>query len=147
MSSPAGFPISRELKEIRVPNGDDRLARAMEMANAYAFHLKLDLNSNASVFADEHVSAFKDLLGDVNEYASVDIRKAVDLFKKLIAIRYDLVNGGVSPELIKLALTSSAAADGLTEKEGAMAACIESCPDFVRRQSAIQAVLSQFYPN
>lgn len=142
----AGFPISRELKTVTTPNGNDRLARALELANAFAFHVRLDLDLNAEAFADQYQKQLKDLLGDVNEFITVDITKATQLFRKLIRIRYDLVNGGMEPGLIAAAMNSETASDNLLEGEFAMAQHLTSTSDFVRRQGVLQKLLVEFYP-
>lgn len=142
----AGFPISRELKTIVTPNGNDRLARALELANAFAFHVKLDLDLNADAFADQYQKQLKDLLGDVNEFITVDITKATQLFRKLVHIRYDLVNGGMEPALIAAALNSETASDNLLPVEFSMAEHLTSTSDFIRRQGVMQKLLVEFYP-
>lgn len=142
----AGFPISRELKTVTTPNGNDRLARALELANAFAFHVRLDLDLNADAFADAHQDQLKDLLSDVNEFITVDISKATQLFRKLVRIRYDLVNGGLEPALIAAAMQTETASDNMLPVEFAMAEHLTSTSDFVRRQGVLQKLLVEFYP-
>jgi hypothetical protein len=136
-----GFPISRVLKEIKSPNGDDRLARAMYLANAFAFHVKLDPAMNSDQFAETQVKPFKDLLNEVNEHTSVDTRKAQELLRQLLRIRYELLNGGCSAELICAALCSEVTEENLTRKEQGAVNFITSRADFMQTQTAIGKLL------
>uniref|UniRef100_A0AB39CD27 Virion structural protein n=1 Tax=Pseudomonas phage RVTF4 TaxID=3236931 RepID=A0AB39CD27_9VIRU len=138
-----GFLIARIMKELRSPSNNDRLARAMFVANAVGYHVPLNLSVTAQECADAHMSFFRGICGSVNENLSLDTKKAQDVFREIIRIRYELVNGVIDPAIVQAALCSSSAQDGLTREEFSMSEWLASRPDFIRCQLEIADVLKQ----
>jgi hypothetical protein len=138
-----GFLIARIMKELSAPSNNDRLARAMFVANAVGFHVPLMLEKTASECADAHMKFFRDICGSVNENIALDTKKAQDVFREIIRIRFELVQGVIDPQIVQAALCSSTMEDGLTRQEFAMSEWLASRPDFIRCQLEIADVLKQ----
>lgn len=138
-----GFLIARILKELSAPSNNDRLARAMFVANAVGYHVPLMLDKTASECADAHMKQFRDICGSVNENLALDTKKAQDVFRDIIRIRFELVNGVIDPAIVQAALTSVSAQDGLTRQEYSISEWLATRPDFIRCQLEIADVLKQ----
>jgi len=138
-----GFLIARLLKELRAPSNNDRLARAMFVANAVGYFVPLDLTATPQECADKHMAFFRGICGSVNENVSLDTKKAQDVFREVIRIRFELVNGVIDPAIVQAALASSSSQDGLTREEFSMNEWLASRPDFIRAQLEIADVLKQ----
>lgn len=136
-----GFQIARLLKNLSPDAGNERLARAMFVANAVGFHLRLDLAISAEEFAEQNGKLFRDILNGVNENISVDTKKAQELFRNIIRIRYELVNGVTDPSLIQAALASCTAEQNLTTKEFAMTTWLGQRLEFSRAQIEASAIM------
>lgn len=138
-----GFLIARIMKDLSSPSNNDRLARAMFVANAVGFHVPLMLDKTPAECAEAHTKFFRSICGSVNENIALDTKKAQDVFNDIIRIRYELVKGVIDPSLVQAALTSTTAQDGLTRSEFSMAEWLASRPDFIRCQLEIADVLKQ----
>ncbi|WDS62346.1 virion structural protein [Pseudomonas phage D6] len=135
--------IARILKELSAPKNNDRMARAMFVANAVGFHVPLMLDKTAAECAEAHNKTFRDICGQVNENLALDTKRAQDIFREIIRIRYELVAGVIDPSIVQAALCSSTMQDGLTREEFAMSEWLSSRPDFIRCQLEIADVLRQ----
>lgn len=138
-----GFLIARIMKELRSPSNNDRLARAMFVANAVGYQVALNPGCTPQECADSHMTYFRSICSGVNENLSLDTKKAQDVFREVIRIRYELMNGVIDPYVVQAALCSSSAQDGLTREEFAMSEWLASRPDFIRCQLEIADVLKQ----
>lgn len=138
-----GFLISRILKELKSPSNNDRLSRAMFVASAVGFHVPLNPGCNATECADQNMAKFRSICGAVNENLALDTKKAQDLFREILRIRYELMNGVIDPTIVQAALASCTASDVLTREEFAMSQWLSSYPDFIRCQLEIADVLKQ----
>lgn len=141
-----GFLISKILKSLVAPANNDRLARAMFVANAVAFHVPLNPALDANANADLHQKFFRDICSGVNENLALDTRKAQSLFRELISVRYQLLTGVIDPSLVQAALCSDTMRDGLTREEFAMSEWLGSRSDFIRCQLEMADVLRQVDP-
>lgn len=139
----AGFLIARIMKELRSPSNNDRLARAMFVASAVGYHVRLNPECSAEECAEQNGKFFRDICGSVNENLALDTRKAQDLFREVIRIRYELMNGVIDPCVVQAALSSTTAKDGLTREEFPMSEWLASRSDFIRCQLEIADVLKQ----
>lgn len=138
-----GFLLARIMKELRSPSNNDRLARAMFIANAVGYYVPLNLAATAAECADTHMTFFRQICSQVNENLSLDTKKAQDVFREIIRIRFELVNGVIDPAIVQAALCSTSAQDGLTREEFAMSEWLASRPDFIRCQLELADVLKQ----
>lgn len=138
-----GFLIARIMKELSAPSNNDRLARAMFVASAVGYHVPLHMDRTAAECADMHMKTFRDICGSVNENLALDTKKAQDIFREVIRIRFELVQGVIDPAIVQAALCSMSSEDGLTRQEFAMSEWLASRPDFIRCQLEIADVLKQ----
>lgn len=138
-----GFLISKILKGLTAPANNDRLARAMFVANAVAFHVPLNPALDANGNCDAHQKLFREICSGVNENLALDTRKAQSLFRELIGVRYQLLMGVTDPALVQAALCSSTMEDGVTREEYTMAQWLGSRSDFIRCQLEMADVLKQ----
>lgn len=138
-----GFLISRIMKELKSPSNNDRLARAMFVANAVGFFVPLNPSVTHTECADAHASFFSKICGSVNENIALDTKKAQSVFREIIRIRYELMNGVIDPTIVQAALCSSTMEDGLSRTEFAMSEWMGSRSDFIRCQLEIADVLKQ----
>lgn len=136
-----GFQIARLLKDLSPAAGNERLARAMFVANTVGFHLRLDLAVTPEEFAEQNAKLFRGILNDVNESLSVDTKKAQELFRNVIRIRYELVNGVTDPSLIQAALASCTTEQNQTTKEFSTTSWLANRNDFARAQVEASAIM------
>ncbi len=138
-----GFLISRILKTLKAPSGDDRLARALFVANAVGFHVPLSTEKSFEQSVEEHGKFFRDICGAVNENLALDTKKAQSLFREVLRIRHELISGVIDPAIVQAALSSSTMEDGVSRQEYAMSEWLANRGDFVRAQLEIADVLKQ----
>jgi hypothetical protein len=137
-----GYLIAQRMKEIKSPSGNDRLARAMFVAHAIAFHLPLNMQMTHEEFADQNMKFFRDILNSVNENVAVDTKMAQELFKTLTRIRYELVLGIADPSLVQAAFCSQTSQDNMTTGEFTMAQWLASRSEFIKVQTEVSEILA-----
>lgn len=138
-----GFLIARIIKTLQSPSNNDRLARAMFVANAVGFFVPLCTDKTFEQHAEEHGKLFRDICGSVNENLALDTKKAQSLFREILRIRCELISGVIDPAIVHAAMTSATMEDGLTRQEFAMSEWLANRGDFVRCQLEIADVLKQ----
>lgn len=138
-----GFLIARILKTLSAPSGDDRLARAMFVANAVGFNVPLSTDKTFEESAEEHGKFFREICSAVNENLALDTKKAQSLFREILRIRHELLAGVIDPAIVHAALCSNTMEDGVSRKEYAMGEWLANRGDFVRAQLEIADVLRQ----
>lgn len=136
-----GYEISQHLKNVKSQEGTDRSVRAMMVANALGYHFPLDPAKSAIDNAADHLTAARKIVSQVNENISLDSRLTLELFKQVIAIRYELLTGCVCPSIIEAAMRSATADLHQTTAETATALSLVSNLDFMKTQNGIQQVL------
>jgi hypothetical protein len=136
-----GYEISKYLKEVRTPEGSDRVLRAMMVANALGYHFPIDpaksAIDNAADFADEA----RKVVGQINENLSLDSKLALELFKQVIAIRHELIVGGCDISIMEAAMRSHTADQHQTGAETVAATSLLTNLEFMRAQNGIRSVL------
>jgi hypothetical protein len=140
-----GYQIAQLIKEIKSDPVNDRLARAMFVANAVAFHVALDPSLSLDALMEQHQPAFRKILSEVNENTSVDTKSALVLFREAVRIRLDLINGVTDPSLIEAALRSCTAELHQNAQETATVGFLVSRPEFTSAQLSISQILSQHF--
>ena len=136
-----GYDIAQLLKTVKAPDGNDRLARAMFVANALAYSINLkEFNTAAEAFTASR-EAFVGLLNEINENVAVDTRLAEVAFRNALQIRFELLYGVVDPSVIKMALTSYAETDNEITDRATMAEWLASRSDFATAQIRITEIL------
>lgn len=138
-----GYEISRILKEITSPTNNERQARAMFVANAVGFHVKLDPTIHQEELIEIHMPTLRKVAGQVNDNIALDLKLTQELFRQIIRIRLELINGVSDPSILKAALTSLTAEDYQTDAETATAQFLASRYDFTKNQNAITSILNQ----
>ena len=136
-----GYEISQHLKTIKSPDGSDRVTRAMMVANALGYHYQLDPSISAADNAANHTSEARKIIGQINENISLDSRLTIELFKQVVAIRYELLMGCVCSSIVEAAMRSQTADTYQTGAETATALSLVSNLDFMKAQNGIQSVL------
>ena len=136
-----GYEISHYLKNIKTQDGNERTIRAMMVANALGYHFPLDPAKSAFDNAEDQLPAARKVIGQINESISLDSRLCTELFKQVIAIRYELLTGCVCSSIIEAAMRSHTAADHQTSAETTTALSLVSNLEFMQAQNGIQSVL------
>lgn len=136
-----GYEISRYLKEVKTQEGNDRTVRAMMVANALGYHFPLDTAKSATDNADDHMTEVRKVVNQINENISLDSKLAIELFKQVVAIRYELVIGGCDISIIEAAMKSHTADVHQTGEETIAATALLTNLDFMRAQNGIRSVL------
>lgn len=136
--------IAKALKAVSSPDGNDRLARAVLLANTGAFSLALSLPVSPEGQEDA-LKRFTKLAKDVNEYTPVDLRLAMTLFQRALRVRLELIGGTSDPAIIKAALCGVTAEDINPEKEHAMNEWLASRTDFDTAQRDLSQQVGNFF--
>ncbi len=138
------FEVSKSLKAINSPDGNDRLARAVFLANSAAFSLGLSMPVSPEGQEDA-TKRFTALAKEVNEHTPLDIRLAIPLFQRALRIRLELLAGTADPAIIKAALCGPTAEDINPEKEQAMNEWLTSRTDFDASQRELSQQVGNFF--
>lgn len=118
------------LKNLKTPNGNDRLARAMFLANAAAYSVRLDPSQTWQQLHEAQEKAFAKVLSEVNEGVAVDTKLAKALFQQALRIRHELLLVPSDPAVIHMALTSHTAALHQNTEQKGMSDWLNSHHDF-----------------
>lgn len=137
-----GYEISQHLKNIKTNDGNERNVRAMMVANALGYFFPLDTSKPSMDNAADHLPEVRKIVGQINENISLDTKLTLELFKQVIAIRYELLVGCVCPAIIEAAMRSHTADLHQTASETATTLSLVSNLDFMKSQNGIQNVLS-----
>jgi hypothetical protein len=138
-----GYQLAQLLKGIKTPNNNDRLARAMFLANAVAYSVPLN---PALTWQDAHAEVEKDfikVLNSVNENVTVDTKLAQGAFRQAIRARYELMMGVTDPALIQMALDSHVVEVGQTPVQQSMTDWLVSRSEFAAVQMNAVQIMQQ----
>ncbi|ARV76761.1 virion structural protein [Pseudomonas phage Phabio] len=138
-----GYEISRLLKEVNSDTANVRAVRALMVANAVAFFVPVDPTKNQIENVEEHIPLVKKIAGQINENIALDTKLALELYRKAMFIRCELITGVSDPAIIATAMRSHAAEMHQTDAETVLANALTSNLDFMRLQGGIQSVLAQ----
>ena len=138
-----GYEISRLLKEVKSDTANERAVRALMVANAVAFYVPIDVTKNQIDNVEEHIPLLRKVAGQVNENIALDTKLALELYRKAMFIRCELVTGVTDPSIIAMAMRSHAADVHQTPTETTLANSLTSNIDFMRLQGGIQSILVQ----
>lgn len=136
-----GYEISKYLKDVRTQEGNDRIVRAMMVANALGYHFPLDPAKSAIDNAADHADEVRKIVGQINENISLDSRLAIELFKQVIGIRYELMTGACDVSIIEAAMRSHTASVHQSSDETIAATALLTNLEFMRSQNGIRNVL------
>ena len=136
-----GYEISKILKEIEFGK-QTRTAKAMFLANAMAYRVRLDLSMTVEAIIVEALVEAKKIISSVNENTPLDTAVCLELFKQAIRIRYELVTCVTDASLIKMAALSMTAGENQTPDESVLAIAMMEHANFERHQQDITAVLN-----
>lgn len=137
-----GYEISKFLKEVKTQEGNDRVIRAMMVANAIGYHFPIDVSKSAIDNAEDQMAAARKVVSQVNENISLDSKLALELFRQVIAIRHELIVGVTDPTIIEAALKSQTAQIHQTGAETVAATAMVTNLEFMRAQNGIREVLA-----
>lgn len=136
-----GYEIARLVKDLDGGN-DARFTRAMFVANAFAFSVQLDPTMDADEYFEATQKDFKALLRTVNETTPVDTDKAIELYRNMLMIRYQLLNGVGDQDLMRCILQSETAKDYQTLKENAISVSMGSRYETLRLMNQANVILN-----
>lgn len=136
-----GYQIAQNLKQVNSPDGNDRLLRAMLLASALGYFYPVDPLKSASENAEFQLSDVRKVISKVNESIALDTKLCVELFKQVISIRLELINGVSDPAIIAAAMSSYTAEVHQTGVETLTATTITSNLEFMKIQNGIAASL------
>lgn len=125
-----GYEIAKLVKELK-SDSDIRFTRAMFVANAFAFTQQLDPTMGAMDYFDTTVKDFRSLLRAVNETTPVDTDKAIELYRNMLLIRYQLLNGVGDPDLMRCIMCCETTKDYQTLKENAISVAMGTNADVI----------------
>lgn len=137
-----GYEISRFLKEVRTQEGNERTIRATMVASALGYHFPVDPARTAQENADTHMAEARKIISQVNENLALDSKLCVELFKQMMYIRLELINGVSDPAVIEAAMRSHTANIHQTSSETLAVTALVTNLDFVRAQNGIRQVLT-----
>jgi hypothetical protein len=138
-----GFQISRVIREIRTIDNNDRLTRALYLANAVGYFVRISPDCSANECAEQNMAFFRKIVSDVNENISIDTKKAIELFKCVIHVRHQLMMGVMDPAMIQMAMRSLSAEDVFVASETAANEWLASRNDFAKAQLEMGELLNQ----
>jgi len=136
-----GFEIARFLKEVRAQEGADRTARATMVANALGYFYPVDPALSAVDNAEVHLSAARKVISQINENIALDTKLCLELFKQVMFIRLELINGPTDPSIIEAAMRSHTANLHQTTSETVAVTSLVTNLEFARAQNGIRQVL------
>lgn len=138
-----GYEISRHLKEVKTQEGNERQIRAMMVASALGYFYPVDPARTVAENADEHLADAKKVVSQINENLSLDSKLCLELFKQVIAVRLELINGVGDPTIIEAAMKSYTAQVHQTAEETNAVMALVTNLEFMRAQNGIRQVLQQ----
>lgn len=138
-----GYEISRLLKEVKSDTNNERAVRALMVANAVAFHVPVDPAMNQIENVEANIPLLRKVASQVNENIALDTKLALELYRKAMFIRCELISGVGDPSIIAMAMRSHAAEMHQTPDETLLANALTSNIEFMRLQGGIQSVLVQ----
>lgn len=136
-----GYEISKYLKDLRTQEGNDRVLRAMVVANALGYHFPIDPSKSAIDNAADYADEARKVVSQINENLSLDSKLALELFKQVVAIRYELIVGGCDVSVIEAAMRSHTADQHQSAAETIAATALLTNLEFMRAQNGIRSVL------
>lgn len=136
-----GYEISKYLKDLRTQEGNDRVLRAMVVANALGYHFPIDPSKSAIDNAADHADEARKVVSQINENLSLDSKLALELFKQVMSIRHELIVGGCDISVIEAAMRSHTADQHQTAAETVAATALLTNLEFMRAQNGIRSVL------
>ncbi|ABY62976.1 virion structural protein [Pseudomonas phage 201phi2-1] len=137
-----GFEIARFLKDVRAQDGADRTVRATMVANALGYFYPVDPALSAIDNAEAHMSAARKVISQINENISLDTKLCLELFKQVMFIRLELINGPTDSSIIEAAMRSHTASLHQTSAETVAVTALVTNLEFARAQNGIRQVLS-----
>lgn len=137
-----GYEISRFLKEVRTQEGNERTIRAMMVANALGYHFPVDPSKSAKDSSEELMPTVRKIISQINENLALDSKLCVELFKQVMYIRFELINGVSDPTIMEAAMRSHTADVHQTSSETLAVTSLVTNLEFMRAQDAIRKVLS-----
>lgn len=140
-----GYLLAQQLKQLNTPNNNDRLARALWLANVVGYRVPLNPAIDFLTAFNETEKDFKDILNSVNENIAVDVKLALSCYRTTLRHRYALMNGTGDPSLVHACLTSYTVEVGENVEKRAMQDWLSSRQAFVGSQEAAAAILEQHF--
>lgn len=140
-----GYLLAQHLKLLNTPNNNDRLARALWVANAVGYRVPLNPAIDFMTAFNETEKEFKSILNSVNENIAVDIKLALSCYRTTLRHRYALMNGTGDPQLIHACLNSYVAEVGENVEKRAMQEWLTSRQEFAGSQEAAATILDQHF--
>lgn len=137
-----GFEIARFLKEVRTQEGNDRATRAAMVANALGYFYPVDPSLSAVDNAEAHLPAARKVISQVNENLALDTKLCIELFKQVMFIRLELINGPTDQSVIEAAMRSHTANLHQTSSETVAVTALVTNLEFARAQNGIRQVLA-----
>lgn len=137
-----GFEIARLLKEVRTQEGAGRGLRAMMVANALGYFYPVDPTLSAQDNAEAHLSDARKVISQINENVALDTKLCLELFKQVMYIRLELINGPTDPSIVEAAMRSVTAGTYQTSGETISVTALVTNLDFARAQNGIRQVLA-----
>lgn len=137
-----GFEIARLLKEVRSQEGNDRATRAAMVANALGYFYPVDPSLSAIENAEVHMSAARKVISQINENLTLDTKLCLELFKQVMFIRLELINGATDSSIIEAAMRSHTANLHQTTSETVAVTALVTNLEFARAQNGIRQVLA-----
>lgn len=137
-----GFEIARLLKEVRTQGGNDRVVRATMVANALGYFYPVDPALSALENSEAHQTAARKVISQINENLALDTKLCLELFKQVMFIRMELINGPTDPSIVEAAMRSHTANLYQTSGETIAVTALVTNLDFARAQNGIRQVLA-----
>jgi hypothetical protein len=137
-----GYEISKYLKEVKTQEGNDRILRAMMVANALGYHFPIDPAKSAIDNAADYADEARKVISQINENISLDSKLALEIFKQVISIRHELIVGGCDISIMEAAMKSHTAEQHQTGAETVAATALLTNLEFMRAQNGMRMVLS-----
>lgn len=140
-----GYQLAQLIKEVKSPNNNDRLARALFVANAVGYRVTLDPANTWQQCVEDNMKDFKEILNQVNENVTVDTKIATAAFERVVRIRYELMMGVSDPAVVQMALRSYTTEVIESPEQKAMTDWLVSRAEFETVQNAATQVLDQYF--
>lgn len=137
-----GYEISRFLKEVKTQEGNERQIRAQMVAAALGYYYPVDPARSIEENVDANLANARKIVSQINENLALDSKLCVELFKQVIAIRLELINGVSDPAIIEAAMRSYTAQVHQTSEETLAVTALVTNLDFMRAQNGIRQVLN-----
>lgn len=137
-----GYEIARLLKEVRTQEGTARNVRAMMVANALGYYYPVDPSVSSQENAEAHLAEARKVISQINENLALDTKLCLELFKQVMYIRMELINGPTDPSIVEAAMRSASANLHQTAAETVAVTALVTNLDFARAQNGIRQVLA-----